>query len=95
MHDAGRGNVFFQNSQDKFHSSTPYLAGYTDEVPGRSFYVKMGSGEKSFAMRDRQYNVICCRRKGAWTGNEDAGYGGGITVDDEWNDDEVDVMPKQ
>lgn len=95
MHDAGRGNVFFQNSQDKFHSSTPYLAGYTDEVPGRSFYVKMGSGEKSFAMRDRQYNVICCRRKGAWTGNEDAGYGGGITVDDDWNDDEVDVMPKQ
>lgn len=95
MHDAGRGNVFFQNSEDKFHSSTPYLAGYTAEVPGRAFYVKMGSGEKSFAMRDRQYNVICCRRKGAWTGNEDAGYEGGVTVDDEWNEDDVDVMPKQ
>ena len=95
MHDGGRGNVFFHNSDDKFHSSTPYLAGYTAEVPGRAFYVKMGSGEKSFAMRDRQYNVICCRRKGAWTGNEDAGYEGGVTVDDEWNEDDVDVMPKQ
>ena len=59
--------VFFQNSEDRFHSSTPYLAGYTAEVPGRAFYVKMGDeGEKAFAMRDRQYNVICCRRKGAF-----------------------------
>lgn len=94
MHEAGRGNVFFQNSEDRFHSSTPYLAGYTDEVPGRAFYVKMGSGDKAFAMRDRQYNVICCRRKGAWQGNNDAGYEGGITTDNEWKD-ETDIMPKQ
>ena len=94
MNEAGRGNVFFQNSEDRFHSSTPYLAGYTDEVPGRAFYVKMGSGDKAFAMRDRQYNVICCRRKGAWLGNNDAGYEGGITTDNEWNN-ETDIMPKQ
>lgn len=87
--------VFFQNSEDRFHSSTPYLAGYTAEVPGRAFYVKMGDGgEKAFAMRDRQYNVICCRRKGAWTGNPDSGFTGDVTEEDEWNEDETDIMPK-
>lgn len=38
--------VKFQNSNERFHSSTPYLAGYTAEVPGRAFYVKMGQGKK-------------------------------------------------
>ena len=90
------GHMAFQNSEDRFHSSTPYLAGYTDEVPGRAFYVKMGDGETAFAMRDRQYNVICCRRKGAWLGNPDAGYEGGVTVDDTWDEEgeENIIMPK-
>lgn len=95
MNDAGRGNVFFQNDESRFHSSTPYLAGYTAEVPGRAFYVKMDSGETAFAMRDRQYNVICCRRVGAWRGNEDAGFGAGVTENDDWNEDETDIIPKR
>ena len=87
--------VFFQNSEDRFHSSTPYLAGYTAEVPGRAFYVKMGDkGEKAFAMRDRQYNVICCRRKGAWTGNADSGFTGDVSESDDPWEDETDIMPK-
>lgn len=87
--------VFFQNSEDRFHSSTPYLAGYTAEVPGRAFYVKMGDeGEKAFAMRDRQYNVICCRRKGAWTGNADSGFTGNVSESDDPWEDETDIMPK-
>ena len=95
MHGVGRQHVFFQNSEDRFHSSTPYLAGYTAEVPGRAFYVKMGDeGEKAFAMRDRQYNVICCRRKGAWTGNADSEFKGDVTENEEWNEDETDIMPK-
>ena len=94
MNDAGRRNVFFQNDESRFHSSTPYLAGYTAEVPGRAFYVKMDSGETAFAMRDRQYNVICCRRVGAWRGNEDAGFGAGVTENDDWNEDE-DIIPKR
>ena len=89
----GKGHVAFQNSGDRFHSSTPYLAGYTDDVPGRAFYVK-NNGETGFAMRDRQYNVICCRRKGAWTGNNDATLGGNVTTDDQWNKDETDILPK-
>ena len=90
------GHMAFQNSEDRFHSSTPYLAGYTDEVPGRAFYVKMGDGETAFAMRDRQYNIICCRRKGAWLGNPDAGYEGGVKVDDTWDEEgeENIIMPK-
>ena len=47
------GTIKFLNSDERFHSSTPYLAGYTAEVPGRAFYVKMGQGKKAFAMRDR------------------------------------------
>lgn len=86
--------VVFQNSGERFHSSTPYLAGYSAEVPGRAFYVKMGQGEKAFAMRDRQYNVICCRRKNAWTGDPNAGIGGNITVDPGWKPDEEDILPK-
>lgn len=86
--------IVFQNSSERFHSSTPYLAGYTAEVPGRAFYVKMGQGEKAFAMRDRQYNVLCCRRQNAWTGDSNAGIGGDITVDPGWNPDEEDILPK-
>ena len=86
-------HIAFQKSGDRFHSSTPYLAGYTNDVPGRAFYVK-NNGETGFAMRDRQYNVICCRRKGAWTGNNDAALGGNVTTDNEWKED-GDILPKQ
>lgn len=85
-------NLVFEDPQDKFWSSTPYLAGYTDEIPGRAFYVKMNKGEKAFAMRNRNYNVICCRRKGAWMGNNDSGAGGNVDIDDGWNDEE-EIMP--
>lgn len=88
-----RGTIVFQNSNERFHSSTPYLAGYTADVPGRSFYVKMGQGKKAFAMRDRQYNVLCCRRKNAWTGDPNAGIGGDIVVNPDWNEDEEDILP--
>lgn len=86
--------IVFQNSGERFHSSTPYLAGYSADVPGRAFYVKMGQGEKAFAMRDRQYNVLCCRRKSAWTGDPNAGIGGDITIDPGWNENEEDILPK-
>lgn len=86
--------VKFQNSNERFHSSTPYLAGYTAEVPGRAFYVKMGQGKKAFAMRDRQYNVLCCRRKNAWTGDPNSGIGGNIGVDSNWKPNEEEFLPK-
>ena len=86
--------IKFLNSDERFHSSTPYLAGYTAEVPGRAFYVKMGQGKKAFAMRDRQYNVLCCRRKNAWTGDPNSGIGGDIVVDPNWKPEEEDILPK-
>lgn len=88
------GHLVFQNSDDKFYSSTPYLAGYTDAIPGRAFYVKMRNGEKAFTMRNRYYNVICCRRKGAWMAGADAGFDSNITNDDAWNEED-EIMPKQ
>lgn len=55
------GHLWIEDDQDDFWSSTPYLAGYTDANPGRAYSVR--DGEKSFAMRNRPYNVICCRLK--------------------------------
>ncbi|WP_290540738.1 hypothetical protein [Alistipes sp.] len=92
-----RGHLCFENDEGRFHSSTPYLAGYTAEVPGRSFYVKTSNGKKkaAFTMRDRQYNIICCRRKNAWTGKPDGGIDGHVEVDTDWGADENDLLPKQ
>lgn len=85
-------HLLFENDQDKFWSSTPYLAGYTDEIPGRAFYTKMRNGEKAFAMRNRYYNVICCRRQNAWTGNDDSGGNGNIDLENPWEEEE-EIMP--
>lgn len=85
-------HLLFENDQDKFWSSTPYLAGYTDEIPGRAFYTKMRNGEKAFAMRNRYYNVICCRRQNAWTGNDDSSGNGNIGLEDPWEEEE-EIMP--
>ena len=56
--------------------------------------MKMNKGEKAFAMRNRSYNVICCRRKGAWMGGDDAGIDGSIENDDTW-EEEDDIMGKK
>ena len=45
-------------------------------------------------MRNRYYNVICCRRKGAWMAGADAGFDSNITNDDAWNEED-EIMPKQ
>ncbi len=92
-----RGHLVFENDEGRFHSSTPYLAGYTAEVPGRSFYVKTSKGKKkaAFTMRNRQYNIICCRRKNAWTGKPDGEIDGNVDVDTGWDTDENVILPKQ
>ncbi len=91
-----RGYLTFENDEGRFHSSTPYLAGYTAEIPGRSFYVKTSKGRKraAFAMRDRQYNIICCRRKNDPMGKPDGEIDGNVDVDTGWGTDENDILPK-
>lgn len=63
-------HITFDSSNNNFYSSTPFLPGFTEENPGRAFYVRMNSNEKGFTMRNRYYNVISCRRIGTWTSGE-------------------------
>ncbi len=91
-----RGELVIGQGESRFYSSTPYLAGYSAEVPGRAFYVKKENGkyQVAFVMRDHRYFVICCRRKNAWTGVPDSGADGNISIDPGWNPDENDIIPK-
>lgn len=91
------GNLSIEHAPERFYSSTPYLAGYSAEVPGRAWYVKTKKNEKvkAFTMRNRKYYVLCCRRKNAWEGKPDGGTDSGITVDPDWNEDEYDIIPKE
>lgn len=89
-----RKEVDFEATTEKFASSTPSAAGPNAANPGRFYYIKMATGDISLAMRNRSYNVLCCRRKGAWQGNADAGGGGEVTIPDGGYGDEDFIMPK-
>lgn len=89
-----RKEVDFEATTEKFASSTPSAAGPNAANPGRFYYIKMATGDLSLAMRNRAYNVLCCRRKGAWQGNADAGGGGEVTIPDGGYGDEDFIMPK-
>lgn len=89
-----RKEVDFEATTEKFASSTPSAAGPNSDNPGRFYYIKMATGDLSLAMRNRAYNVLCCRRKGAWQGNADAGGGGDVTIPDDGYGDEDFIMPK-
>lgn len=89
--------------EERFFSSTPYLSGYTVEIPGRCFYVKSKYSKRekrmkkysAFTMRDRKYNVICCRRKNAWIGKPEGHTDGDLIVDPDWNEDDNEIiLPK-
>lgn len=84
------GKLEIEDQEDRFYTSNPSASGYTEEIPGRAYYVKTKNGKKvkAFVMRDHKYNVICCRRKNAWRGPEDSNVDGGITIDPEWGEGE-------
>lgn len=93
-------HLAIESQEDRFFSSTPYLAGYTLEVPGRCFYVKTKYNKRekrmkkysAFTMRDRKYNVICCRRKNAWIGKPEGHTDGDLIVDPDWNEGDDDII---
>ena len=89
-----RKEVDFEATTEKFASSTPSAAGPNAANPGRFYYIKMATGDLSLAMRNRAYNVLCCRRKGAWQGNADASGGGEVTIPDGEYGNEDFIMPK-
>ena len=84
----------FEGSEEQFHASTPSAADPAGITPGFSYSVRMSDGKTRIVQRDRKYNVIACRRKGAWRGPDDGKAGGNVTKDEEWdNGDEV-IVPK-
>ena len=45
--------------------------------------------------RSRFYNVICARRYNGWQGPNTDETGGNIDIDDDWNEDEEEIMGKK
>ncbi len=84
----------FEGSETQFHASTPSGADPEGVTPGLSYSVKMSDGKTHIVLRDRKYNVIACRRKGAWRGPGDENAGGGVTIDTDWDDGDEVIIPK-
>lgn len=77
-----------------FHSSSPSVADPDGITPGRSYYVNMSDGKKAIGLRSRYYNVLCARRADGWLGPETGETGGNVDNDEDWNDDEEEIMDK-
>ena len=96
-------NIWFENAGDKFWTSQAFSGG-SDVLNGRSYYIKtkehfenkgniLRRGSYHFAMRDRNYNVLCVRlAKECWQGNPDGSIGGNVSTDETWNEEE-EIMP--
>lgn len=100
------GYLWFENIGDKFWTSQAFGGGST-ALGGRSYYIRTNEIYQydnsdflrrawySFAMRDRRYNVLCCRMaEEAWPGGPDGSVGGNIDVDEKWKEEE-EIMPKK
>lgn len=88
------GQLFLQNSNSIFHTSTPSSADPGGVTVGFSYYVKMSNGKYGIGQRNRAYNVVALRRKHSeWNGPtaDDAEFT--VAVETNWIDEEV-IMPK-
>ncbi len=84
----------FEGSTEQFHASTPSSSDRDGITPGFSYSVKMSDGKTRIVQRDRKYNVIACRRKGAWRGPNDENASGDVTIDTDWDDGDEVIIPK-
>ncbi len=84
----------FEGSETQFHASTPSGADPGGVTPGLSYSVKMSDGKTHIVRRDRMYNVIACRRKNAWRGPDDAGAGGNVDLNPDWDDGDEVIIPQ-
>lgn len=90
-----KGSLDFEGMEETYHASTPSAADAEGITPGFSVYVSMKEGSKwSVGQRDREYNVIACRRKNAWKGPQEGTAGGGVAIDPEWNGEEEIIVPR-
>lgn len=89
------GQLGFEATDDYFHSSTPSSADPASGAVtvGFSYYVKMASGKQGIGQRNREYNVICCRRRNSeWRGPQAGDAQISVEIETEWGDEEV-IMP--
>lgn len=89
------GQLNFEASDDYFHSSTPSASDPSagSVTVGFSYYIKMASGKQGIGQRDREYNVICCRRRNfEWKGPQSADAQVTVWVETQWGEEEV-IMP--
>lgn len=77
-----------------FHSSSPSVSDAGGITGGRSYYVNMSDGTKAIGLRSRYYNVLCARRADGWLGPETGETDGNVDNDEDWNDDEEEIMDK-
>ena len=54
----------------------------------------ISTGKKAIGLRSRYYNVLCARRADGWLGPETGETGGTVDNDEDWNDDEEEIMDK-
>ena len=83
-----------------FFSSTPSGSDVAGITPGFCWAVqyspnKKKNGKMKVEMRSRFYNVICARRYNGWQGPNTGETGGNIDIDDDWNEDEEEIMGKK
>lgn len=88
------GWVVWDQDNGTFHTSSPSVADPDGITPGRSYYVTLSTGKKAIGLRSRYYNVLCARRADGWLGPETGETGGNVDNDEDWNDDEEEIMDK-
>lgn len=88
------GLVVWDQDNGIFHTSSPSVADPAGITPGRSYYVTLSTGKKAIGLRSRYYNVLCARRADGWLGPETGETDGNVDNDEDWNDDEEEIMDK-
>lgn len=99
--------LWYENAGDKFWTSQIYSGGST-ALNGRSYYIRTGESYENadddlkrrasypFALRERRYNVLCIRlAQENWPGDKDGSIDGGIGLDEGWEGEEEEIMPKK
>ena len=83
-----------------FFSSTPSSSDAAGITAGFSWAVQFSpnpqkNGKARVEMRSHFYNVICARRYNGWRGPDTGTVDGEIDTDEDWNEDEEEIMDKK
>ena len=87
-------SVEWDQDNGNFHTSSPSVADPAGITPGRSYYVTLSTGKKAIGLRSRYYNVLCARRANGWLGPNTGETEGNVDNDEDWNDEEEVIVPR-